>query len=255
VGYFGMARDIGTVATTEMVMPINRAAFPGYSRIANDLPRLREGFLKLLAAIAMVVLPAGIGVAVTAELIVTVFLGPRWLPAVPAMQLLSVYGAIHGLQSNTNAAYLAIGRPRLQTVRMLVFIAVLVPGLLVLTPRLAQTGAALACLLAAAVAVPMNLLNVSRCLGIRAGELFGALWRPLLGSTVMAIAVWAILSVLPEADSVPTAALLLATGVVVGALTYGLMILGLWWASGRPDGSERWLLDRITARLRRSRNL
>ena len=252
VGYFGMARDIGTIPTMEMVMPINRAAFPGYAKIAHDPRRMREGFLKLLAAIALVVLPAGIGVAATAELIVKVFLGPKWLPAVPAMQVLSVYGALYGLQSNANAAYLAIGRPRLQTAMMLAFVAVLVPGLVILTPRFAQTGAALACLLAAAVAVPLNLVNVCHCLGIRARELFGALWRPVLGSAVMAVAVWATLSVLPDADSVPTAALLLAAGVVVGALSYSLMVLGLWWASGRPAGAERWLLDRVTTRLRGS---
>jgi PST family polysaccharide transporter len=83
--------------------------------------------------------------------------------------------------------------------------------------------------------------------------MLGALWRPVLGSAVMAVAVSAILSVLPDADSVPTAALLLAAGVAVGALVYGLLVLGLWWASGRPDGAERWLLDRVTARLGRSR--
>ena len=201
VGFFGMAKDVGTIPTLEMVMPINRAAFPGYSRIAGDKPRLRAGFLKLLGAIALIVIPAGTGVALTSELIVRMFLGERWLPAVPAMQLLGLYGALYGLQSNANAAYMAVGKPRLQSFMMIAFIVVLVPALLLLTPRFGHTGAALACLFAAIVAVPLNLLNVCRCLEIPASSMASILWRPFAGSAVMAAAVSAGLSAFPAATS------------------------------------------------------
>ena len=251
VGYFGMSRDVGTIPTLEMVMPINRAAFPGYSRIAGDIPRLRAGFLKLFGTIALLVIPAGVGVALTAELIVRVFLGERWLPAVPAMQILGIYGGLYGLQSNANAAYLAVGRPRLQSVMMLAFIVVLVPGLLILTPRLAHTGAALACLLAASVAVPLNLVNVCRCLEMPVSQLARAVWRPFGGSALMAVAVLCTLALLPAATSAHAAAAHLIGCMAIGAVAYGLVTMAAWHLCGRPDGAERWVIDNLSNRLRR----
>jgi len=253
VGFFGMAKDVGTIPTLEMVMPINRAAFPGYSKIAGDKPRLRAGFLKLLGAIALIVIPAGIGVALTSELIVRMFLGERWLPAVPAMQLLGLYGGLYGLQSNANAAYMAVGKPRLQSFMMIAFIAVLVPALLILTPRFGHTGAALACLVAAIVAVPLNLFNVCRCLEIPASSMASILWRPFAGSAVMAAAVSAGLSAFPAATSAPAALVQLLGSMAIGASSYGLAALALWWTSGRPDGAERWLIANMADRLRRRR--
>lgn len=252
VGYFGMARDIGTIPTMELVMPINRAAFPGYAKIAHDPERLRSGFLKMLGAIALLVLPAGVGVALTSELIVRVFLGDKWLPSVPAMQVLSMFGAMYGLQSNANAAYLALGRARLQTAMMAVFIVVLVPALLLLTPRYAQTGAAVACFLAAAVAVPLNLLNVCRCLGIPFRNLLQVLWRPVLSSLAMAAAVTGLAGTLPVAGSFAAAAAQLAILVTTGGLSYLVVDLVLWVLAGRPTGAERWVLEKLASRLRRS---
>jgi O-antigen/teichoic acid export membrane protein len=136
---------------------------------------------------------------------------------------------------------------------MIAFIAVLVPALLILTPRFGHTGAALACLVAAIVAVPLNLFNVCRCLEIPASSMASILWRPFAGSAVMAAAVSAGLSAFPAATSAPAALVQLLGSMAIGASSYGLAALALWWTSGRPDGAERWLIANMADRLRRRR--
>jgi O-antigen/teichoic acid export membrane protein len=251
VGYFTLARDVTRLPTTELAAPINRAAFPGYAKIANNMPRLQGGFLKLLGAMALIMMPAGVGIALTAELIVRVFLGEKWLPAVPSFQILGIYGMIAGLQSNSYAIYLALGRPRLQAVMLVLFVAVLLPATAWLAPEYGHSGAAAAYLLASLVAVPANLINICSLLGIPLQRLGSVLVRPALGCIAMAIVVWMVNSVVPPPTGFSAALLLLIGQVVVGATVYAATVTLGWHAAGRPDGAERWVLNNIGQRLRR----
>ncbi len=251
VGFFAISRDISRLPTTELSAPINRAAFPGYAKISNDLPRLREGFLKLLGAAGIVVVPAGIGIAVTSELLIRVFLGDRWLPATATMAVLGLYGAIGGLQSNGMAVYLAIGKPRLQFVMQLIFIGVLLPAVYVLTTRLGHTGTALGYLVAGAIAVPINLANLCHVLGMPAFRFMGSLWRTFLAAGLMALAALAVRHALGEPTTTALAVVHLAATIVAGALTYFVSLFTIWQAAGRPDGAETWLLDMLRKKLSR----
>jgi PST family polysaccharide transporter len=250
VGFFIVAYDVTKLPTAELAAPINRAAFPGFARIAHDLPRLRGAFLKLLGAMSAVVIPAGAGVSVTAAPLVRVCLGERWMAAVPAFQLLGISGAITGLLANSQAVYFAIGRPRLQALLMAVFIAVLVPAALALTPMYAHVGAAWAYLLASIVAVPIGLANVCHCLELPVGRLIGVLWRPVAATFAMVAAVRTLDAFLLDPITLPEAALVLALEVGAGAMVYGTGLAGLWLAMGRPDGAESWLLDTLRQKLR-----
>jgi lipopolysaccharide exporter len=251
VGFFAISRDISRLPTTELSAPINRAAFPGYAKISNDLPRLREGFLKLLGAAGIVVVPAGIGIAVTAELLIRVFLGERWLPAAPTMAILGLYGAIGGLQSNGMAVYLAIGKPRLQFLMQSIFIGLLLPAVYLLTTRLGHVGTALGYLVAGAIAVPINLANLCHVLGMPALRFLGSLWRTFLAAALMAAATMAVRYGLGEPQTAVRAAAHLATAVAAGAVTYCAALFTIWRLSGRPDGAETWLLDMLGKRLKR----
>jgi len=251
VGLFGMARDISRLLTTELVSPINRAAFPGYAKIADDVPRLQQGFLKMLGAIALVVVPAGIGVALVAEPAVRILLGERWSDSVPALQVLSVYGAIGGLQGNANAVYLAIGRPRLQSVMLVVFVVVLIPAVIILTPAYGHVGAAIAYLIAGAIAVPYNLANICTCLAMPKSSLLGVLWRPFFASAVMALTVIAATFVIPWSATWFGALVKLFVLACTGGATYVAALAVAWHAAGKRDGAERWALDQARAKFAR----
>src|SRR5258706_9735213 len=59
LGMYQIAYEISNLPTTELVAPINKATFPGYSRLAGDIVKLRDGFLNFTSMVALITLPAG----------------------------------------------------------------------------------------------------------------------------------------------------------------------------------------------------
>src|SRR6185503_18986206 len=79
LGLYNIALEIVTMPTTELVAPVNRAAYPAYARLANDLGQLRYTYLQVVSMVALLALPAAVGLGLTAKLFVPILLGPRWL--------------------------------------------------------------------------------------------------------------------------------------------------------------------------------
>ncbi|MBC8084948.1 MAG: lipopolysaccharide biosynthesis protein, partial [Hymenobacter sp.] len=65
-----------------------RVAFPTFSKIQTDLPRVRALYLTSSTLVATLVLPLCAGVAVAAPEMVRVLLGPRWAASVPVLRVL-----------------------------------------------------------------------------------------------------------------------------------------------------------------------
>lgn len=249
LGLYSVAYELSFLPATELVAPINRAVFPAYARLAGDPGRLKEHFLRVLGVIAVLVLPAGAGIALTAHLFVPLLLGTKWLDAVPVIQVLALSGVLGALQTNFGSAYLAIGRPRITSEMMALNLLILIPLLIVLTRTHGSLGAAWAVLAASAVMVGANVWRLMTTLDLRARTLLAGLHRPFVATPVMAVAI----ATLPGFDAGTSATgdnvLPLLAAVVTGAATYIAALLGLWALENRPRGAERDLLDRLLARF------
>jgi O-antigen/teichoic acid export membrane protein len=252
LGIYTVSSEISTLPTTELVAPINRAAFPGYARLAQDLPRLRESFLGVISMIALFTVPAGLGIVALAELMVGVVLGWKWQAATPLIQVLAVYGVLIALQTNIGYVYLAVGRPRLITLvaglQFVLLLALLLPA----TWYRGATGAAWAFLGTAVLMVPVNQLLIANQLKLSLRGYFAHLWRPLVAGAAMVLALDALKAVLQPGQATPALVAALLTGVACGALVYGAVLYLLWRLSGRPDGAERVCLTQMEQLMRRA---
>ena len=137
-------------------MPVNRAIFPGYSKLQDDRTALQCAFLRVLGVMAVVTIPAGLGMACIAHLFVPAVLGANWMAAAPLISLLALAGTINALQANIESVYLATGHPRLKAAMTLLEVACFLPLLLLLVPRYELTGAAAALIITASIAAPVN---------------------------------------------------------------------------------------------------
>jgi lipopolysaccharide exporter len=249
VGTYSIASEISTMPSNELVAPINRAAFPGYARAANDLASLRDTFLKVIASIALVAIPAGVGVAVVADLLVPAALGWKWMNAIPLIQVLAIYGIIKALQTNIPYVYLALGQPRRSTIIMgiqvIVFLSVLYPAIV----HWGAMGAALASLGTAILMIPVNQGMVAHCLGLNATQFCRQLMRPLLASAVMAMVVLAVKSQLVLRQVTLDYVLGLLLCAAVGALVYLVSAYALWCLWSRPNGAERHAFGQLESLL------
>ena len=241
VGAYSIGREIAEMPLTEIAMPVNRALGPGFSALQHDPNRLVVALTKSLAAVVMVALPIGIGLALTAEQLIPVFLGPRWQEAVPVLQLLSIAStitAVRGVMGNTLAV---IGHIRssaiVMWIRCLLLVVIGVPAAVVA----GANGMAVAFLVAEILTTGATLYFYRRHLPqFSLTSLWRTLLRPVSGTLVMTGLVLA-------ADQMWTSSnvLLLVTKVAIGALSYGLVIYLLWHRSGHPEGVEQLVAQRI----------
>ncbi len=249
LGVYAIASEIATLPTTELVAPINRAAFPGYARAARDLEQLRASFLKVISSIALFALPAGVGIVAVADLMVPAVLGWQWMAAVPLIQILAVYGVIQALQTNIGYVYLALGKLRLVTainaVQFLILVALMIPGLL----HYGVTGAAWAFLGTMLLMIPLNQVLIARCLTLGPTAFAARLARPLVAALAMGACVLLIKANLTLRLVTLDYVLALLLCAASGALAYVLVLYALWRGAGRPEGAERYAFEKLQAAL------
>jgi lipopolysaccharide exporter len=240
VGMFAMANDFASIPSDMLVLPMNRAIFPGYSQVAGDRERLRSGYLRVLGLVALMVVPACLGLALIARFAVPLLLGPHWLATIPIIELLALAGALMALQANSGPLLVAVGRPRLSAALGVVQVVVTIALMVVFVPTHAAIGAAMAVLIASAASLPVNYAIVLDQLAMNPLPLLARLWRPLLGAVVMFLAVRVIFrtTIAAQLDVVHLALATLATAIS-GALVYLATVAGAWLVAGRPEGSER----------------
>ncbi len=245
VGIYSLSAEIAHLPSNELVAPVNRAAFPGYAKVAHDLPALRNSFLKVIGSIALISIPAGIGIVTVADLLVPAAIGWKWISAIPVIQILAVYGVIKALQTNISYIYLALGQVRRITViwciQITFMLAVLIPSVI----EWGIMGAAWSYLITAILMIPVNQALVARSLALNGTAFMRELVRPLLASAAMAAAVLGLKSQLVLRHETLDYVLALLLCVAVGALVYVVVLYALWRMSSRRDGMEQHAFQQL----------
>ena len=249
LGLFELSNDVAFLTSSALGAPINRAVYPGYARTAQDHESLRATFQLVIALIAILIMPAGVGLASISDSLVPIVLGPKWLAAIPLVAVLAFRGLIHALVSNVPYVYLALGKPKLATYALVARAVLLLPMLWFGLRGWGVMGAACAFTASMALEIPIHLFIVRRELQIRVASVLDSLWRPTVAAGLMALAV-RFLSVswlTPEGRAASILRLVALVGI--GAVTYTAAIMGLWQLRGRPKGAERAVFDAVGARF------
>lgn len=244
LGAFNVSYELASLPSTELMAPINRAVFPAYAQLAKESPEaLRREYLSVIGMIVLMAVPAILGIAATAPLLVPVLLGPNWSQAVPVLMLLGFFGFTNVIQSNAQAAYLALGRADIPAKLITLHVVVQLCALIPLTYKYGVVGAAAAYLITAAVMIPMSLGVVLRMLKISIGAFLAKIWRPVAAATVMYFAVHEYLRYSADAADLP-GPLHLLLAIALGAVVYLAGTWLLWVACRRPSGAEQAALER-----------
>ena len=161
LGFYQMAYLLSNLPSTEIADVISRVTFPAYSRLQDDLVKLREAYLKVLQVTAYVSIPLAGGILILSYEFTQIFMGEKWLPMVPAIQILALAGLIGSISATTRPIFHGIGKPKIdmiwQIIRLLVLVAVIYP----LTIRWDISGAAVAVLISTfASAIGFNVMAV-----------------------------------------------------------------------------------------------
>lgn len=252
LGLFTLGSEIAMLPATDMVAAINRAVFPGYAKISDDLTNVKEGFLRVIAVIAVFIIPAGIGLMAVAEELVLVLLGEKWKDCIPVLKIMSFFGIISGLQSNISYVLLACGRPRLLTMLSGAHMLILVPALIWSTTQFGIVGSAASVLGAALVMIFPIYSILFRILSLRVTDYISRLWRPVVSASIMFILIHHFRINAEAFHLTPGTLLMFAMEVIAGVLSYVGGLLALWWLAGKPYGAETFLIRSAMIALQRN---
>ncbi|HEX8505832.1 MAG TPA: oligosaccharide flippase family protein, partial [Hymenobacter sp.] len=218
-----------------------RVAFPAFSKIKDDLPRVRALYLTSSTLVATLILPLCAGVAVAAPELVQVLLGPRWAASVPILRVLCI--AIPLSMTTMFAGIVADARANLRrkVVLNLQFMTLLV-SLFWLLRGHGLAGIALAIGTGEVVRTLLYMRVTHQDLGISYGRIL-ALYRPgLLNAAAVGGALLAVAAGLRPLHC--PALLALALLMLTGAVVLGAVLLR--W----PTAELRPALKNLLARLR-----
>jgi O-antigen/teichoic acid export membrane protein len=240
VGIYALGGEIASLPTSELVEPLCRACFPSFSQLRHTGLGVAQTYLRLLAATAILVLPAGVGIAMVADPLVRVAFGPNWLAAIPIIQILGIAATIAALGGISTTLFSAYAMLRTTFAIMLgggiarvALLVALLPNGTLMTAALIGMAVAL-CEQATTIAIAMARFKV------RPSDLARATWRSLLGAVTMGGAlVWLGLGLVPVTES-PWRQMLGAAGI--GTAIYIATVTFAWLAAGRPEGPERDLI-------------
>jgi len=220
LGYYSMAYTLFMAPMTDLVVLGNQVMTSALSRLQGAADQFKRAFLTATRYVALIALPAVLGMALVARLQVKALFGAGWLPASPVLSILAVAGFVSLMLALGPSALQAAGHSRLQlrwtTISLFVYVPAFVIGL-----RWEIVGVAAGYLVATVLLTPILYRYVARVTGISIRELFDALSPALTGCAVMLVAVAGAERILVETvgPRIPTLVALIAIGIIVYSTT------------------------------------
>jgi len=245
-GLFAVAGEISVTPITEVLQPINRAAYSNYAEDMRANRGVKASYLSITSLVWMISLPMAAGIALVAPAIIRLLLGPRWHGTEAVLRWMAVGAGFMVMYGGTHPVYWALGRTRVPAATVAMGAAIVIPLTIVCSHFAGYLGVAFAYACVSAILVPINFTLLRRVAGIRFAELWHQVWRVVLGTLVMSAAV-CLMFAGTRIDSSTSAVRVLAAEVVLGALIYSSVVYVAWRACARPPGPEH-LVEQIGVR-------
>ena len=193
LGYYTFAFNLTAQPITRINPIITRVAFPVFSKVQNDLDRLRRGYLRVLTFLTSINAPLLVGLGAVAPVAIPVIFGTKWVESILLVQLLSIVSLIRSTCNPIGSLQLARGRADLGFHWNLFLLIASVPTIYIGGKVAQATGVASALLLLqAALAVPVYFFLVKPLIG----ECGRAYATSILKPTAVALAMGGILLLL-----------------------------------------------------------
>ncbi len=245
-GVYFMGFQLSELVTGQIALPLTRAIYPGLSSLQSDAERMRKAFLRGVAALGAVAMPAAFGFAFVAEDFTALVLGEKWAGVAPVIEILAPVIGAQSLFYASQSYAMALGLTRLVFIRELVFFLVRLPVFVWAALTHGLEGAVYAAAALGVFHIALNLALYARASG-------RGFWEPLVAArrsigAVAAMAFW-FLSARAQLGFMDDWPVLLRLGadILAGAGVYAAAQAALWLAEGRPQGVESDLMSGLRA--------
>lgn len=244
-GIYSLSLEIASLPVVEVVAPINKSAFPVYSKAQNDRVKLKELFLQTISLIGAISIPAVIGLFAIADIMVPVLLGGKWLETIVIIKLISVSSFFLGLSSNAGYLITALGKPHISTLNSFIRTLLLIVTALIMIEYYGLQGAAMAMVLSSIIGFFIAYIFVWNYASISIFDVFVVIIRPLVAGLIMLT----VLTKLKCSEFVGYDFYSMMFFILVGMIIYFSSLFFIWIIVGRPKGVESYVIQKVSTKL------
>jgi len=221
LGLYAEALFLTQIFVSKFIPPLNDVAFPIYARMQADRQRVGETLCKAIRLIMLVAAPLYLGLAVTAESVVYLLFGPKWMAMAPYVQLLALAMPFMTLQVMFPPLCNAMGRPGVGA-RIALIGAIIMPAAFLVGIGSGPLGLAQAWLFGYPVFALLTAWIAGRLVDLRFRLLAQAVAPGFVAAVVMAIALMGLDHVIGHMSPVLRLCTLVGAG---GVLYVGTLML------------------------------
>ncbi len=211
LGLYSEALFLTLIITARFLPPINEVCFPTFAELYKTGQPLGPFFLRIQRTVALVVMPAYVGLSLVAAPAVATLFGPKWTAMAPIVAGLALAMPAFALQIVCSPATNGMGRPRTYMMTNGAG-AVIFPLLFLAGIRFGPQGLVTAWWIGAPALLAFTYALTLPKIGVRARELAAALAPAVAATAVMAAAVLAARMTLPALPAPAELAVLAAIG-------------------------------------------
>nr|WP_313257450.1 MOP flippase family protein [Serratia bockelmannii] len=110
VGGYNLAYNMTVIPPMKLNPIITRVLFPAFSKIQDDIEKLRLNFYKLLSLVGIINFPLLLGLMLVSDNFVLFAFGEKWKFIIPTMQVLCVVGLLRSIGNPIGALLMAKAR-------------------------------------------------------------------------------------------------------------------------------------------------
>jgi O-antigen/teichoic acid export membrane protein len=185
LGFYQTAYTISNQPTFLAAAPLAEIMFPVFSRLQDNMLALRRAYLETIRLLAFVSVPLTGAIIFFSTDFTRLFLGEKWLPMLPAMQLLAIWGGIRTFSKMAGTLFNATGHPDLMTKALLARTVLLAVFVFPLTQRWGILGTAMAVVLSVMFVDPFVHSILIRLTEIKKRPLLRAILVPMTNTVIM----------------------------------------------------------------------
>lgn len=195
LGTYNIAKDLTSKPYMIINPIITRVTFPVMSKINHDIPKLKLIFLKTLNYLSYINILIYLLIIILAEPLVLILFGPKWVDAIPLIQILALTFVFRSFGSPAGSLLLSFGKAKKAFVwNLLVFI--LYPISIFTGSNWGITGIAVGTMLLQVVLfIPNWKMNVHPLIKVSFSEYIAVYSKPFLLSIIAAIPCYLLLMV------------------------------------------------------------
>ncbi|PLR35984.1 colanic acid exporter [Chimaeribacter coloradensis] len=109
-GGYNLAYNVAVMPPTRLNPIVTRVLFPAFSKIQDDITKLRDNFYKLISLVGVINFPALLGLMVVSNNFVLFVFGEKWAFITPILQILCIVGLLRSVGNPIGSLLMAKAR-------------------------------------------------------------------------------------------------------------------------------------------------